>query len=158
MATTTPTTAIATIEPQSVVQRIFGSSKNIMALAGLIVGWAAYLGLHLPTELVIATFALIGVAIGARAYEDGKAKGAAALALPPPEVGNLAERLAVLEKLLAAKVLDEAARPPSTHMTQERWGDGQCWITCTCGWSSEKHDSVGDAEAEMEQHRRSVGA
>lgn len=70
------------MEPTTVTQRIFGSSKNIMALAALIVGWAAYLGLHLPSELVIATFALVAVAIGARAYEDGKAKGAQVIRTP----------------------------------------------------------------------------
>lgn len=70
------------MEPTSVVQRIFGSSKNIMALAALIAGWAAYLGFTVPTELVIATFALVAVAIGARAYEDGKAKGAQVVRTP----------------------------------------------------------------------------
>lgn len=70
------------MEPTTVVQRIFGSSKNIMALAALIVGWTAYLGLHLPTELVIATFALVAVAIGARAYEDGQAKAAQVIRTP----------------------------------------------------------------------------
>lgn len=63
-------------DDDSMLRRIFGSSKNVMALGSLIVAWAAYFGLNVPPWLIGATLAMVAIAIGARAHEDAAAKRA----------------------------------------------------------------------------------
>lgn len=79
------------MESTSVWKRIFGSSKNIMMLAAVIVGWAGYLGFNLPIELVIATFAIVGIAIVGRAAEDVAKVNASAAKVSSPSIGMLVQ-------------------------------------------------------------------